>query len=38
MVKSQLEFITEHEENLIEAVHEICFGELYGVEIPAGSE
>lgn len=38
MVKSVSEVLTEHEENLIDAIHEMRFGELYGVEIPADGE
>jgi len=34
MVKSRTEFITERENELVEAMHELRFGELYGVEIP----
>ncbi len=33
MVKSDTVIITEREDELIEALHELCFGELYGVEI-----
>lgn len=36
MVKSQSQFVSSHEADLIDAIRQVQFGELYGVEIAAG--
>ena len=35
MVKSQSQLVSSHEADLIDAIREVQFGELYGVDIPA---